>query len=85
MYLPDDRYASVVAFITGLSSASDGDMLAGFNTWVSDRVLGHSTTRVWWAVVYDSIPDSASRESQATVLLLDILEGFADSRLSTDG
>ena len=86
MYLLDDRYASVVAFVTGLSCASDGEMLAGFNGWVAERLLGARTNRGWWSVVYEAIPaDSTSRDSQATELLLDLLEEFADARPAAHG
>lgn len=78
MYLPDDRYASVVSFVTGLASASDGRMLAEFNEWVGVRVRGGRTPVVWWSVIYDSIPsDSPSRDAEAVDRLLELLESFA--------
>ena len=81
MYLPDDRYASVVSFLTGLSCAPTGDPLRGFNEWVAVRILGRKSPRVWWSVVYEATsPDSPSRESDAVTLLLDMLEAFASSR-----
>lgn len=78
MYLPDDRYASVVSFLTGLSCASEDDPLAGFSEWVAERLLGRTTPRIWSSVVYETTsPDSLSRESDAVTLLLDLLELFA--------
>lgn len=84
MYLPDDRYESVVAFITGLSSASDGHMLDGFNDWVASRLLGHSSPRIWWAIVKDAVPSGSQEPDQAAVeLLLELLEQFARHRDSS--
>ncbi|GAA4625638.1 hypothetical protein [Cellulomonas oligotrophica] len=81
MYLPDDRYASVVAFVTGLASAGDGRMLDGFDGWVAERVLGHETGRGWWSVVMDSVPaGSPVRDADATTILLGLLEDFAERR-----
>lgn len=79
MYLMDDRYETVVAFITGLAAASDGQALAGFGERVADHVLGHSSPRVWWSVLRDGdgTTDPLSDEA-ATEKLLDLLESFAE-------
>ncbi|GAA1854234.1 hypothetical protein GCM10009751_08770 [Myceligenerans crystallogenes] len=81
MYLLDDRYASVVAFVTGLACADGGRILDGFDDWVAERVLGHRTARGWWSVVLESVSsESRSRDTEATAMLLDLLEAFAEAR-----
>lgn len=81
MYLPDDRYESVVSFVIGLSLASDGRVLDGFNEWVALRLLGHSSSRAWWAIVDDAVPaDSKERDAVAVDLLLELLEQFVKQR-----
>lgn len=78
MYLMDDRYETVVAFLVGLSAASDGRLLEGFNEFVADRVLGRRTPFWWGALVRDSDGKGAPLEDEAAVaLLLDLLEEFA--------
>lgn len=78
MYLMDDRYETVVAFVVGLSAALDGELLTGFGDWVSERRLGFRSPRVWWSVVRegDGTGDPLSDDA-ASSLLLDLLEEFA--------
>ncbi|MFS0704450.1 hypothetical protein AB6N23_08005 [Cellulomonas sp. 179-A 9B4 NHS] len=85
MYVLDDRYASVVAFVTGLASASDGRVLEGFQELVQERLLdGRTTPRHWWAVVRDSVADGgADGDAEATTRLLDLLEEFAHGPTGT--
>lgn len=77
MYLMDDRYETTVAFIVGLSWASDGRPLEGFNDWVAERVLGHRSPRVWWSIIRDGDGTGEPlKNPEATSLLLDLLEEF---------
>ncbi|WP_430788745.1 hypothetical protein [Actinoplanes sp. G11-F43] len=55
MYLPDDSFASLVAFIEGFSAGTD-QSLSGFQPWVAERVLGHCSNRVWWTILIEAHP-----------------------------
>lgn len=82
MYLMDDRYATVVAFIVGLSAASDGSLLDRFGHWVAERAQGHRSPRAWWSVVRDGDGESEPlRDEDATGLLLDLLEEFVEREI----
>lgn len=39
MFLLDDRYMTLVAFVEGCNAATDWQLLEGFGKWVSSRLL----------------------------------------------
>jgi hypothetical protein len=47
MYLPDDRYATLVAFATGCDAATGWRLLSGFNAWVAERTIGNRSSLHW--------------------------------------
>ena len=51
MWLPDVRYSTLVAFITGCDVAAEGALLSGFNRWLSERYLGYEGSIVWYGLV----------------------------------
>jgi hypothetical protein len=55
MYLPDMRYASLVAFIVGVDQGSRCKILNGFNQWVgAERLPGQENHIVWWVLIASS-------------------------------
>ena len=51
MYLPDDRFNTLVAFVEGYNLATDGRFLGGFNRWLQERSFGEVTNYHWQAIV----------------------------------
>ena len=42
MFLLDDRYMTLVGFVTGCDAATDWRLLDGFNEWIADKILAIS-------------------------------------------
>ena len=51
MFLLDDRYLTLVAFVEGCNAATDWQLLDGFGNWVSMRILGTDSSLHWSTVV----------------------------------
>jgi hypothetical protein len=51
MFLLDDRYVTLVGFITGCDAATDWRLLDGFNEWIADKILGHESSFHWSTIV----------------------------------
>jgi hypothetical protein len=51
MYVGDDRFLTVVAFVEGYNAARDAGPLSGFPDFVSMRLLGHHSNLHWSAVI----------------------------------
>ncbi|MEU4113947.1 hypothetical protein AB0F71_05565 [Kitasatospora sp. NPDC028055] len=51
MYVLDDRYSTVVAFLEGYNVALDGVPLSGFQDWVSCQILNSSCSVHWSYIV----------------------------------
>ncbi|MFD3403744.1 hypothetical protein ACFWUU_23875 [Kribbella sp. NPDC058693] len=51
MYVPDDRFTTLVAFVDGVNTGTDGRLLRGFNEWLQQSLLGHVTNLHWSAVI----------------------------------
>lgn len=51
MFVLDDRYNTVVAFLTGVDIGLDGRLLEGFDAWLQQRLLGYQTNFHWSAVI----------------------------------
>ena len=54
MYLLEWRYVTLVALITGCDLATDGALLAGFQEWIAERVLGTSDSSLYWSTLVAS-------------------------------
>ena len=87
LYLPDDRFASAVAFVEGYNAASDGKALESFGPYVSQRLTGHHSPQHWSFLIastrapdvrLDRIP--AELDGELTDLLVDLLEAWVTSR-----
>ncbi|MFC7247221.1 hypothetical protein ACFQO7_32515 [Catellatospora aurea] len=86
MFLPDDRFATLVAFLEGGNQLTNGDLLRGFNEWVQERLHGpdYQSSLHWSAEIAESVAGRArkglsmpeAQEEQAKELLLDALDGF---------
>ncbi|MFE0514967.1 hypothetical protein [Streptomyces sp. NPDC058964] len=89
MYLLDDRFSTMVAFIEGFCTAARVSPLTGFQDWVCERVLGGRSS-IHWAYVIAStkVPDilDGNRpidriprevEGDLTDLTLDLVEEFS--------
>lgn len=77
MYLPDDRYATLVAFIEGVSQGSGRGPMADFQYWLAG---GERSPRHWSAHVIDRVapgstltPLTLEQEEVAKQLLLSLL------------
>lgn len=90
MYLMDDRFSTMVAFIEGFCTALGGSPLSGFQDWVCGRILGGRSS-IHWAYVIAStrVPeildgnmpiDRIPREVEADLadLALDLVEEFSN-------
>ncbi|MFJ9951266.1 hypothetical protein [Kitasatospora sp. NPDC091207] len=90
MYVLDDRFSTVVAFIDGFNSALDGEPLAGFQDWASRRILGGSSPIHWSYLVASSrVPEIIDAETHIDQIpadieiyliddLLNLIEAFLD-------
>ncbi|MEU7825494.1 hypothetical protein [Catellatospora sp. NPDC049133] len=95
MFLPDDRFATLVAFLEGGNQLTNGDLLRGFNEWVQERLHGpgYLSSLHWSAEIAESVAGRARKglsmpeelEEQAKDVLLDMLDGFlsAEPRAAT--
>lgn len=88
MYLLDDRFSTVIAFIEGFSTACNESPLNGFQEWVSKRILGGHSSRHWaYIIASTQVPgmldgqvpiDQIPRELEIGLIeaALDLLEEF---------
>jgi len=51
MYLPDNRFSTLVAFVQGVDVGVGGRLLAGFGDWIHDRLLGDRTNFHWSVII----------------------------------
>ncbi len=81
MYVLDDRYESVVAFVEGFNLALDGSPLRGFDDWVALKILGEKSPRHWSSIINDSVElaDEQLGQRDRVESLLDLLEEFAQN------
>jgi hypothetical protein len=91
MFLLDDRYMTLVAFVEGCNAATDWQLLDGFNGWVAAQVLGAESSLHWSTVVASksdrqlleeprTAPIASELESVASDDLLDLLDSFLASK-----
>lgn len=87
MFLLDDRYMTLVAFVEGCNAATDWQLLDGFNGWVATQVLGTESSLHWSTVIAAKSdpqllveprtrPISPELESVASDDLLGLLDSF---------
>jgi hypothetical protein len=55
MWLPDERYSTLVGFVAGIDVATGGLLLGDFSKWLAFRYLGRRSSVVWWGQVADQI------------------------------
>lgn len=90
MYLLDDRFSTMVAFIEGFCAASESSPLTGFQEFIGDRLLNRRSS-VHWAYVIASTQvsdmvdgnkpiDRMPREAEMEIagLTLDLIEEFLE-------
>lgn len=84
MYLPDDRHASVVAFVEGVSIGQGDDPLEGFQPWLLGETKYPSPLH-WSAVIHRRVAPGTpfgelteEQERLATEYLLDSLAHYLD-------
>ncbi len=51
MYLMDDRFATVVAYVDGCNAATDGALLGGFRDWLHATRVGNVKPSLTWPAV----------------------------------
>lgn len=51
MFLLDDRYMTLVAFIEGCNAATNWQLLDGFDRWVAEQILGTESSLHWSTVI----------------------------------
>jgi hypothetical protein len=85
MYVLDDRFSTVVAFVCGYDAALDGVPLRGFQDHVAKAVLGQQSNLHWSYIIASTrVPDvridqiPVDREGELTNELLDLLESYAE-------
>ena len=89
MYLPDDRFNTLVAFLDGYNMATDGQFLNEFSRSLQKRVFGYVTNYHWQAIIAAIVlgaePNERWRDSvdgefdaRASAELLAQLERFLD-------
>lgn len=93
MFLPDDRYYTLVAFVEGCNAATGWELLAGFNQWTAAQVLGHQSSLHWSVVIasksspemlksgHGAIPSEI--EASAAADLLKLLDEFLRGQIET--
>jgi hypothetical protein len=51
MYVFDDRYLTLVAFVNGCDVATGSKVLAGFHDWVAEQLYQQRQTSLSWAAL----------------------------------
>jgi hypothetical protein len=88
MYLLDDRFPTVVAFLEGFNAAFDGAPLSGFQRFVSSRVLHRESSQHWAYIIastrvpavlddgsgLEQVP--AESDAELTSVLLELLDEY---------
>jgi len=95
MYLLEERYAVIAAFIQGYDLACEGGLLAGFREWLVVRLMTGSNLGWSALVLHAAFPNSKSPqtalqadpegERAAIETLFDLLAEFDEIRKRHDG
>lgn len=92
MFVLDDGYVTLVAFIDGLALGVDAGILDAFQEWVARETTGAPDARHWGVVVASQVsrvvrevgePLSAmsqAEQARASAELFDLLTRFLDDR-----
>lgn len=80
MFLLDDRYMTLVAFIEGCNAATNWQLLDGFDRWVAEQILGRESSFHWSRVIASKSDPGLLNEPQAGPLAPE-LEGAAAADL----
>lgn len=94
MFLPQETYAVVAAFVLGYDTACEGGLLAGFREWLVVRV-GTGSNLSWSALVlHAAFPNAPSPQDEASTspaterhaidTLFDLLDEFDAVRAKPD-
>jgi hypothetical protein len=93
MFLVDTHYVAVASFVQGLDSATGGELLDDFSSWLAGRRAGPSASIVWaWQVVYACLPHvemddrplaslTPEESTTAVAALFDELEAYLGDRV----
>jgi hypothetical protein len=92
MFVVDDRYLTLVAFVSGCDAATDYELLHGFRQWVAQKCHGIQSTALSWEVLVAGtrVPEcldgqislgslDPSIEAQLRLDLLDLIDDFLES------
>jgi hypothetical protein len=55
MWLPDDRWTTLLAFVVGAAESSPEAPLAGFQRWATSHLGEPDTSIVWYSVLFESL------------------------------
>jgi hypothetical protein len=95
MYLQEETYAAVSAFVLGYDLAAQGGVLKGFREWLIVR-LGAGNNLAWMALVLHlafpgksdpqvALQSSAATQRHAMDILFQLIAEFDDYRAAPDG
>lgn len=85
MFLLDDAYETLVAFLMGFDAAVDGELFCGFDPWLRDFIKEPESSLHWSSVIRGkALRDQAATpfnhtktvDMSAKSLLLDLLQQF---------
>lgn len=80
--LLDDRYATLVAFVQGCDTATEGVLLNGFQEWVGVQIVGGRSSLHWSKIIAKSHgPDTP--DSELAQHLLRLLDTFLATKQNT--
>ncbi|MEU5869740.1 hypothetical protein ABZ815_51860 [Nonomuraea sp. NPDC047529] len=89
MFLPDDRYETMVAFVSGFDAAVDGTLLREFSGWCLDRWEHPESGFHWSALIREralscesdrTVNLSSDPDASVKSLLLDLLQQFFEEK-----
>lgn len=86
MYLLDDRYGTLVAFLMGFDAARDGKFLQHFNVWCREKSGRPDSSLHWAPLIYERAACEATTDVEsienierlAKVLLMNELAQFVN-------
>lgn len=87
MFLMDDNYLTMVAFIMGFDAAMGGVLLSGFDDWCQEKLGGGESSLHWSSIIRQKVAEEMSPgkgcgsdviDMRAKSRLIDMLEQFTD-------
>ncbi len=80
MYVPDERFLSVVAFVDGCDLATNRELLRGFSDWLYVNGVRSGQTSLHWSAVLEIArglrPRSGLTSDQNEQLVQDLFEAL---------